>query len=469
MDKKPLQNLKEIIQNIDNTDTNTIIELLDGLNELENIDDYSESICSLLTHEDKGVRNTASMVLLSKTPENAPSYIVKFISSNDISVRNLAGEILIKFGNISVNALIEYNNDKNDDDQKFIIDVLGLIGDSRASDHILSILSASENDNVILACIEALGNIKCTEADDILFLLYERNELYKPSVVEALGKVGSKKALEFLLNKFPEEDELIKYSILESLGYIGDVDTYFFLLEQVISTHGPLVGPLITSIFLLKEKYNLDIPFDDKMKSLLMYTLQEGTPEHKKIALSLINVFSDKDILIACLKFLGEDYELDEIIRSKIYNNVNYIYDEITKVLSANPSNIRHILNLFLSVIVDYSNSGETLNIPLVQIRNIVHSISEYLNNPDEEVRRASMEILFILDAESALLFVDSMCNDENIWNRLRLVEILETLNLPDVNIALLKLAGDPDEMVRERANEIINQRNINENNPITN
>lgn len=128
-----------------------------------------------------------------------------------------------------------------------------------------------------------------------------------------------------------------------------------------------------------------------------------------------------------------------------------------------------HILNLFLSVIVDYSNSGETLNIPLVQIRNIVHSISEYLNNPDEEVRRASMEILFILDAESALLFVDSMCNDENIWNRLRLVEILETLNLPDVNIALLKLAGDPDEMVRERANEIINQRNINENNPITN
>jgi len=469
MDQKPLPNPTEVAERISNSDIPGKIEILDSLFELENIENYSEIICNLIVDSDKGVRNTATMLLLNKMPQNAPIYLVKFISSTDITIRNLAGEILIKFGNLSVDALIDYNNDKNDDDQKFIIDVLGLIGDSRSADHILSILSASENDNVILACIEAIGNTKYNEADDILFLLYERNELYKPSVVEALGKIGSKKALEFLLDKFPNEDELIKYSILESLGYIGDVDTYFFLLEQVINIHGPLVGPLITSIFLLKEKYNLDIPFDDKMKSLLMYTLHEGTPEHKKIALSLINVFSDKDILVASLKFLGEDYELDEIIKSKIYNNANYMYDEINKVLGANPDNVRHILNLFLTVVTENTNNGNPLNISLMQIRNIVHSVSEYLNNPDEEVRRASMELLFILDAESALLFIDSMCNDENMWNRLRMTEILENLYLPEVNIALLKLSGDPDEMVRERANEIINIRNINENNPITN
>lgn len=463
MEQKSLANPQEIIDKLQSSPLPEKIDIIDSLIELDNIDEYSETLSNLLVENDKGVRNAVTMLFISKRPANAPSYVVKFISSNDITLRNLAGEILIKMGPISIDALIEYNHERNDDDQKFIIDVLGLINEDKAANHILSILSASENDNVILACIEALGNIKYQESEDILFLLYERNELYKPSVVEALGKIGSKKAQNFLLSKFPEEEELIQYSILESLGYIGDIDTYFFLLEQVINVHGPLVWPLITSIFMLKEKFNLDIPFDDKMKSLLLYTLQEGAPEHKKIALSLINVFNDKDILLTSLKFLGEDYELDEIIRSKIYNNAEYIYEEIPKILSEKPENVRHILNLFLSVISFNLSNEAPVSVPLMQIRNIIHSISEYLNHHDEEVRRASMEILFMMDADSAILFIDSMITDENIWNRLRLVELLEFVTGQEANNAIKKLAEDPDEMVRERVNEIISYRNINE------
>lgn len=463
-----MTNIEEIIARLNSSQDQEKIELIENLIEVDDGGKFTQSICSCISDASKGVRNAATMYILTKQPADAAENLVKFVSSDDITIRNLAGEILIKLGPASIDALIEHNTNKNDDDQKFIVDILGLITDDRAANHILTILSASENENVILACIEALGNIKYEDSVDILLLLYERNELYKPTVVEALGKIGSQKALDFLMAKYNDEDELTKYSILESFGYLGDIDTYFFLLEQISNIHGPLVWPLITSIFLLKEKYCLDIPFDDRMKNLLMYTLHEGTAEHKKIALSLINVFNDKDILLASLKFLGEDYELDEIIRTKIYRNADFIFEELPKILSESEENVRQILNIVLSTLMFVGSQEESTNISLLHNKNVVHSVSEYLNHYDEEVRRASMEILFMLDPESALLFTDSMIKDENLWNRIRLVEILEGLNSPEAVKAIFQLSEDGEEMIKERALEVINSRNLKEIFPIT-
>jgi len=72
------------------------------------------------------------------------------------------------------------------------------------------------------------------------------------------------------------------------------------------------------------------------------------------------------------------------------------------------------------------------------------------------------MEILFYVDPETALLFTDSMLEDENVWNRLRLVELIE--NLPNENVinVLEKLTKDEDEMVRDRAQFVFNLRNNN-------
>ncbi|AFN75348.1 hypothetical protein MROS_2118 [Melioribacter roseus P3M-2] len=444
--------------NSENRSADDIIQELYSFVDKGNLDGDLEFICGLISHEDKGVRNAATMLLLNKRPEKAPKYIAPFISSEDIAVRNLAGEILVKLGKLSVQPLIEYNTDKNDDDQKFIIDLLGLIGDPTAGNHIMEVLSATDNDNVILACIEALGNVRFEESIDILLLFYERNELYKPTIVEALGKIGSQKALDFLLAKFNMEDDLTKYSILESLGAIGDINTYFFLLEQIPNIHGPLVWPLITSIYQLKEKFNLDIPYDDKMKSLLLYTLNEGSPEHKKIALTLIKIFNDKDILLASLKFLGDDYELDDMVREKLYNNIEYFLEEIPHLLDSKPENIKHILNLLMGIVSSISYEQKE-SIPLLLIRNILHAVSNYLNHPDEEVRRTSMEILFYLDVETAFLFIDTMVADENIWNKMRLIEILELLEVDASTETLSRMLNDEDEMVRERAAEIVNYR----------
>ncbi|MEW6507429.1 MAG: HEAT repeat domain-containing protein [Bacteroidota bacterium] len=448
---------REIVELLNSDSLDKKREILEYLLNQDDIDEFVEPVCNCITNPDKGIRNAASLLIINHRPEKSAQYLVQCISSKDIMLRNLAGELLIKLGSKAIQTLIDFNCEKNSDDQKFIIDILGLIGSSKAADHIIGMLSTSEDENVILACVEALGNIRYQDSLDILQLLYNRSELYKPFIVEAIGKIGSPKACSFLLENFLKEDDLTKYSILESLGYVGDVDTYFFLLEQVPNVHGPLVWPLITSLFILKEKYNLDIPFDDRMKNLLMFTLQEGTPEHKKTALSLINVFNDKEILVESLKFLGEDDELDEIIRSKIYKNPEHLFEEFQRIIANSKEKLRQVLNLFYSILSYLTYEARNFELSLIQRRNIIYAMSELLNHHDEEIRRSSMEIIFLLDSDAALLFVDSMIKDENMWNRLRLVDLLEPISNKVAKDALTKLLEDSEDMIKEKVQELIN------------
>ncbi len=439
----------------------TKIEVINDLDQKELSGAVCESVSNLLTDEDKGVRNAATMLILNNRNPKFPALVAKFVTSQNISVRNLAGEILIKLGSISVEPLINFNHENDNDTLKFIIDVLGLIGDERASLFIMEVISATENDNVVLACLEALGNIRFEGAVEVMILFYDRNELYKPTLVEALGKIGSKTALDFLVTRFKDEDELTKYSILESLGTLGDINTFFFLLEQMMEISGTLVLPLITSIFTLKQKFNLDIPFDNRMKNLLLYTIAEGKPEHKKIAFTLVDSFDDKDILSASLSLLGDDFELDEMISSKIYRNSEFLYHEITRLINQNPHNLKNILGLFLSTINYVKAYSLQINVSPMDIRNIIHGVSGLLNHHDEEIRRLSMEILFELDRESSLLFVDVMAVDENNWNRLRLLEIIENIPGDAFNSVIQKLVDDEDEMIRERAAYTASIKNI--------
>ena len=156
---------------------------------------------------------------------------------------------------------------------------------------------------------------------------------------------------------------------------------------------------------------------------------------------------------------VGEDYELDETIKSRIFRNTEYIYREIARVINSNPKNLRQILNLFLQTIAYINEFQIEVDVSMFELRGITQAVSGLLNNPDEEVRRSSMELLFGLDPETAFMFVDSMTQDENMWNRLRLVEMMEKFPTERIETALQKLVQDEDEMVRDRALFVYNSR----------
>jgi HEAT repeat protein len=441
-------------------DPNKRILVIESLMYEELEDEIIEILCSFVEDPDKGIRNSVDMTLSLNPSPNIPLYLVKYVSSKYISSRNLAGEILLQIGKNAVDAMIAFIDNSSDDDKKFIIDILGLIGDSKSGSVILKILETNKNDNVILACIEALGNLKYYEALHRLFQTYEKNELYRPTIIEALGKIGSKKSLDFVMSKYNEEEELIKFSIIESLGSIGDERSFYFLISELNEISSPLISPIIGSIFELREKYNFEVPFDDKLKKAIFQTIYESEPKYKKAAVHLISAFNDEEIIAACLKIYGEDFELDEIIKPKIYKKPLVLFNALPLLIHELPDNLMKLLELTKEIIdensVEFSNT-----LTGIQHRNISDSFTICLDNPDEEVRKLAVELLFTIDQNIAILFIDKMLDDDNLWNRLKLIELLSDINLPEAESALLRMSNDPEEMISERAKFILFQKSV--------
>jgi HEAT repeat protein len=433
---------------------------IESLMDVELDDEIIEILCALVEDPDKGIRNSVDMTLSFNPSPHIPSYLVKYIASHNISTRNLAGEILLKIGSKAVDAMVAFVDNSSDDDQKFIIDILGLIGDPKCAGSISKVLDVNTNDNVILACIEALGNLKYIGALDALFQIYESNELFRPTVIEALGKIGSKKALDFVMSKYNEEEELVKFSIIESLGLIGDEQSFYFLISELNETSSPIISPIIASIFELREKYGFDVPFDDRVKKAILQTIYESEPQYKKAAVNLMSAFDDEEIIAACLKIYGEDFELDEIIRPKIFEKPLVLFNALPALIHELPENLMKLLELTKEIIDE--NSVEIINtLAGIQRRNISDSFTKCLDNPDEEVRKLAVELLFTVDQNIAILFIDKMLDDDNLWNRLKLLELLSTTNLPEAEAALIRMSNDPEEMISERAKFILFQKSV--------
>ncbi len=420
--------------------------------------DTLEYICSLVEDKDKGVRNSVDIMLSINPSEQIPRLLIKYISSQSISTRNLAGEILLKIGDKAIDAMLSYLDTGNDDDKKFIIDILGLIGNQASAAPILKVMKENDNDNVILACIEALGYLKYEDALETMFQFYERNEFYKPTIIESLGKIGSKKSLDFITLKYNDEDDLIRFSIIESLGLIGDEESFFFLLSELSRTSGPIIWPIINSIYELKEKFNFDVPYDEGTKAALLQTIYQAEPKYRKAAVYLITAFDDEEIYSTCLKVYGEDSDLDEIIKNKIFEKPLVLLSIIPVLINKNSGNIRNLLELTKETIEIYPSIIKDV-LPNLSQRDLADSISKCLDDPDEEVRKYATELLFSIDENIAVLFLDKMLEDDNIWNKLKLLEILSNVRLAHIEPALTKMANDPEEMISERAKNILSQK----------
>ncbi len=449
-----MENTQQILNLLNADDASLRKKTVESLLLSDPPEEILAKLCDLITDNDKGVRNTVSIKLTSNENWDAAKYLVNYISSDEISVRNLAGEILLKLGKRAISALEQKVFAANEADQKFIIDLLGLIGDPSIGHTVLKVLIESQCDNVILACIEAIGNVGYADAVSALINFFSRSELYQPSIIEALGKIGGKEALAFMMTKYDDTDELSRFSIIEGLAAAGDDSTFFFLLNKLYNTTGPLVWALINSIAQLKDKYGFDIPYDEKIRSMILRTISEGEEQFRSSAVKLALNFHDADTTEQLLKIFGSDYMLDEDIKQNLFSNPHHVIAKIPAIIKQQPQNLKELLFLLNEIIE--MNYNEVKSIPL---HNLNDALTQCITDPDEEVRRTAIELLFKLDEEIALLFIDIMMEDENIWNRMKLVELIQNSKSPIAEDALLKLQNDEEQMVSETVKQILSER----------
>lgn len=445
---------------LDTDESEKIRTTVENFQLVEMPDEIVEFVTAKLLSKDNGIKDTITKVLISNKNKNIPKYLVPYISSEDLAARNLAGEILLKRKNESIEAMLNYLPKANDDDKKFIIDILGLIGDPQPAKEIIGILKFSNDDNVILACVEALGNLKTDIGFNEMIAVYKQNELFRPTVIEALGKIGTNESISFINKNYYGADELTKYSLIESLGNIGNKESFEMLINDVQYLKGAFKWVAIETIGKLQEKLNLTFPQNIDLKNSLIETLETADIQYKKASVRLVCLFNNEELLEKVLNIYGIDEEIDQKLYKYFSNNKISFFKKVSQYLKQKPQNINQIIKLMIEMI--QLDSGESLQLlDELELRTIVEQLTSQLTNSDEEIRSISMELLFFLDAETALIFSDIMVEDAVSWNRLKLLEIIKNGEHPQITTILKTLSNDEDEMVRENAQVILNERGI--------
>jgi len=451
----------EVVRNLlDSNDADKIRTTVENFQLVEMPDKVVEYTSNKLLSDNNAIKDTIARILSVNTNKNIPKYLVPYISSENISTRNLAGEILLNRKNESVSAMLDYLPDANDDDQKFIIDILGLIGDKRPTQEIINVLKVTTDDNVILACIEALGNIETEDGIDEIINVYDKNELFHPTIVEALGKIGTTKCIEFINKIYYGVDELTKFSLIEGLGETGNEESFNMLIADLQYLDTAYQWVAIEAIGKMQERIELELPATKGLKNALLETLGSSDLQYKKSAVRLISLFPSEDMIEYVFTVYGNDEEVDEKLKIYFQENSEVFFKKIGEYLSTNPSNIKLYLEQIKEIInIDEGASLQSLS--EIEFRKLIESFTILLSNSDEEVRGGSMELLFFLDAETAFVFSDTMLEDSNSWNRMKLLEIVQNGDDERIIEIIKNLAKDKDDIVKENAQNILNERGI--------
>ena len=152
-------------------------------------------------------------------------------NEDNAGLRNSAAEAVIRLGSSTASPLMKIVQDQDADVRKFVIDVMGAIGDPIFVPALLQALNDPEV-NVASAAAEQLGALGDTEASESLMnSILERNEvLFRFSALGALGLLAKPVPVPEALIKLADQD-ILRKAVFECLGNISNESSFRLLLN----------------------------------------------------------------------------------------------------------------------------------------------------------------------------------------------------------------------------------------------
>lgn len=446
-------------KNILNMNPEEIIQIVEDCYSKELTNDEISLLAELLKSPDKGVRNSVSFFFINSNHELIPFKVVEYVKSSDTSIRNLAGDILLKKGSESIAALLNFIDVGDADDKKFCIDILGLIGNPIACEKVISELEKSTNDNLTLACLEALGNLRCPEIEKVVASIYHKNELFKPTIIEALGKAGTDEVIQFLIDVYDEEDELIKFAIIEALGLIGNKETINFLVARIKSETYSLIGPIVNSIYQLVNKYNVECQSSQKIVEKIIAAADFFDQSHSMAVVSFLANHLNNDVLYVFMKLFGKDFEVDMIIRKIFDNNLHAFLSLLPSYLMTPNYNSFDLITYFKEVV--YVSPAEVKEVLDSNGNEMFAALTKLLTAKADEIRALAAELILAINPSVGIENADKLISDPNVWNRMGYLENYASVVVPFPEEFIKKFTNDNDEMIKTRAEALLNEHKL--------
>lgn len=174
-----------------------------------------------LGDEDWRVRKAGAETFLRvHHAENYTADVIELLHHHDnAGLRNAAIEILVGLGALAVPELQREFHCPDVEVRKFIIDILGEIGDPRCAQDLIEALGDADI-NIRYAAVETLGKLQVrSAAEPMLALMSDPDPGLKFTVLQALSKIGGQIPLEKLFLHL--DDRLLRKTLFDCFGRIG--------------------------------------------------------------------------------------------------------------------------------------------------------------------------------------------------------------------------------------------------------
>jgi len=182
------------------------------------------------------IRKQASKALVSIGTKSLDS-IINAMRSGDEDVQFWAGEVLSEFGAEGLDKFLELLSDKSQSARLCAIGALGKIGSKEAVEPLTEQL-CEDSWTIRKAAAEALWEIGQPAVKRLITNLSAENPDIQFWSIQILGEIGDKEAVQPLIKKLDdgEQNEEKKISIIKALGEIEDDSAIDTLIEQLGSS-----------------------------------------------------------------------------------------------------------------------------------------------------------------------------------------------------------------------------------------
>ncbi len=412
-----------------------------------------------LKDEDRGIRDICSRALMNVCPTMAhvaAEAISDLITIGNIEIRNLAGDILLKLGQHSVNSLLPYLGDSDMDVRKYACDIIGLSAGESEIEYILPLLN-DEDSNCVASAIEALGNIGSAAAIDAFTELYERNEDFRPNIIDALGKIGGEEAQNFLISIIrSNEESFTKFAAIDAIAYSGeDMSLCYELLGELPSISQELQPIILKTIYAIafRLEQEIELPLE------LRYIAQ--------------NALLDEDLEIrgAGLVALGDSYRQEDIssLLNEVAQNNQDTQLHILSVLAMNsPDEV--ITSFFNAYFSQHAPDGSEVEfvgllaqfwheLPEENVNNLLTSILYAALDYPKGSTSAVIELVRKLDSERLDSKLSSILQGEDNKYKKEVLDLISQLSIISLREDLQILAqeeSDSGNYAKEILDELI-------------
>jgi hypothetical protein len=351
-------------------------------------------------------------------------------------------------------------NDADKDTRKIAADILGEVKSKEPIQYLLPLLRDPDQ-NVIVATIEAVGNIGSREAVKPIFHTFEHHPFARLMAIEALGKIGGDSAREYLEGKYRDAinagnaEEIYLFALLDALGIVGDADTLEVLLANYEVIKEPLRDVLLHEVVLIIERCNLEFQLDDKTRNDLLHALHNDNHQIQLSAAKGLIQFMDPAVTKELLLSLGISEEMDFVIVAQMSARPR-VFQIAVECLEAGVTRgklqIMILLGKLAGEIVRSYSGFHGYRIDAGELERAFNVTSGAWYEANQEDWEIIADTLFRIDCDRASEFLQSVMVDMDPWSRVHMIEQLVTMPTRRALECIARFVEDENEMVREAA-----------------